>query len=364
MSLAFQLANIFPFVHFFLSQYFISEKRKFLWDTVSAYVLVLTGAVICILIGEYWNYTLVVFGKTRSLPFLILVFFAGMVDCTSSVVFWPIVSRFLPSYSSALTIGEGATGLVVGVIGLLQESGVEERFSFRDFCWMLSAVMVLSAISLSLVRFLPIGKKELQPSIITAVDQQTLLGTSEVTEPPPIRKLPFIQKNLGTIRLTVCQCIISFVSNGILTALIPYVFLHYPDGDKYLRWAILIGLIVGPLFSFLAYWIPFHSILLHGLWLILAIFLSVIGFMSPHPPFASTIVAPTILVILKLVFNAILEFAKTKEFLIAHQSLAKIQALGPEQGENPPSFRIGGMGIQLGALVGAVIMIFVVPLLG
>ena len=116
-------------MHYLITRFLVPLSRKFMFDTVSVYVLIAAGMkwilttdiAVCIAISMYWDKTMEVAGSVHSLPLFLLVFLAGFGDATSSVIYWPLISRYQAKYSSALAVGESMIGAIVGGLGLIQQ---------------------------------------------------------------------------------------------------------------------------------------------------------------------------------------------------------------------------------------------------
>jgi riboflavin transporter 2 len=66
---------------------------------------------------------------------LVLTHVGGLVSATSSVVFYPYVATFPPIYTSALSTGEGLSGSIAALLGIVQRPYDENamRFSVTVF---------------------------------------------------------------------------------------------------------------------------------------------------------------------------------------------------------------------------------------
>jgi riboflavin transporter 2 len=61
---------------------------------------------------------------------LVLTHLGGMVSTTSSVVFYPFVATYSPVYTSALSTGEGLSGSMAALLGIIQEPYDEASMRF------------------------------------------------------------------------------------------------------------------------------------------------------------------------------------------------------------------------------------------
>jgi riboflavin transporter 2 len=355
MALALQMANIFP-VTFLIIASFISRKHRLLFETISIYLICIVGTVCCILLGLFWDKQITIGGQLMSFWLLFFVFWNGAVDCTTSVIYFPFISNYQYVYTSALTVGEGLTGGIVGVIGFIQQPGSEQpRFSVLVFCIILAVIMALSALAFTFLRFSFVGKSQLR---VTITEEQTSVNSMLHA---PKWKLAY------TYRLILSQMLISFFENGILVSTTPYVYLNYPDGSVLMSYAINTMMIASPICCFIAYFVPTKLSIekpLHVVWLIGCVFQVVIAFMSPEVPHKRSLGMGIVIIIIAVLTKMTMAYCKTKEFLLAHERLQHIEEHSDEEhvgsfviaGKEFSTFRLAGFGIQIGALVGSVIM--------
>ncbi len=114
-----QIANIGPLVYT-IAHKFAPHKVKE-WPAV--YAIISIGSIACLLLAFFWDHTVYLFNAERSVPLIILSSLLALVDCTSSVVFLPYMIFFKPQYMTAFYIGEGLSGFVPGIVGLIQGVG-------------------------------------------------------------------------------------------------------------------------------------------------------------------------------------------------------------------------------------------------
>ncbi|OCT77359.1 hypothetical protein XELAEV_18032560mg [Xenopus laevis] len=120
LTLLIQFANIGPLA--------VTLTHKFrpgrLKEAPVIHLLLVVGAVACLLLTFLWHETTWVGGSRRSTALLALIFCLALVDCTSSVTFLPYMSRLRPDYITTYFIGEGLSGLMPALIALGQGVGV------------------------------------------------------------------------------------------------------------------------------------------------------------------------------------------------------------------------------------------------
>ena len=89
-------------------------------ESLVMYLTITFGSVCCLLMVFFWKNTVVIGGKSHSLPLFILVAGLSMVDATSSVVYLTYIGGFKPQYMSGYYVGEGLSGLIPSLISLIQ----------------------------------------------------------------------------------------------------------------------------------------------------------------------------------------------------------------------------------------------------
>jgi riboflavin transporter 2 len=112
-----QVANIGPVA------YTVLQKFCPIPDNIIIYFLLVIGVIAGFLMAFYYGITAVVLGQERSVVFFSIVFGFALVGCTSSVLFMPYFGRFKDIYLVTYLIGEGFSGLLPGVLGLIQGVG-------------------------------------------------------------------------------------------------------------------------------------------------------------------------------------------------------------------------------------------------
>ena len=121
MSIVIQLANIGPIAYTLASVFapsILSHEKAIIL------LIVTIGASSCLLLSFFWDYTTYVAGSIHSTALLVLEFFLALVDCTSSVAFFPFIANFKEKYMTSYFIGEGLSGLLPSLVALGQGAGV------------------------------------------------------------------------------------------------------------------------------------------------------------------------------------------------------------------------------------------------
>lgn len=187
MAVTVQVANIAPLAFTIISIFY--PHRSF--EVPVIYIIIVVGAVACLLLHFFWDATAVVGGELHSVGLLSLQFFLSLVDCTSSVAYLVFMSGFAQTYFTAFYIGEGLSGLLPSLVSLGQGAGKIQcvnqtqfqnvtvdgvtlvqpsvfvvpvyetpKFSIEVFFLFLFAMLIISLACFTLLNFLPYAKKE------------------------------------------------------------------------------------------------------------------------------------------------------------------------------------------------------------
>lgn len=114
-----QIANVGPLAYTVAKK--LAPRHVQEWWVI--YVIIAIGFVACLLLVFFWDETSYVGGEEHSTALLVLTLFLALVDCTSSVVFLPYMAQYTAQYLNALYVGEGLSGLIPGIIGIIQGIG-------------------------------------------------------------------------------------------------------------------------------------------------------------------------------------------------------------------------------------------------
>lgn len=175
LSVIIQIANVGPLIYS-ISQKLFPGRIKDCWII---YVILTFGTIALLLMGFFYDRTTDIGGSQHSTALFVLSFFGAFVGCTSSVLFMPFMSNFREIYLISYFVGEGLSGFLPSVVGLIQgvggnpacipsgsNSSVLEpdkprpRFSTEAFFFFLFAMMTLSTISFFLLNNLRLCESE------------------------------------------------------------------------------------------------------------------------------------------------------------------------------------------------------------
>ncbi|XP_033695394.1 solute carrier family 52, riboflavin transporter, member 3 isoform X3 [Tursiops truncatus] len=120
LTVIIQLANVGPLLVTLLHHF----QPGCLSEVPIVFTVLGVGTIACTLFAFLWNVTSWVLGSHHSIAFLVLTFFLALVDCTSSVTFLPFMSRLPTHYLTTFFVGEGLSGLLPALVALAQGSGL------------------------------------------------------------------------------------------------------------------------------------------------------------------------------------------------------------------------------------------------
>ncbi|XP_012521226.1 PREDICTED: solute carrier family 52, riboflavin transporter, member 3 [Propithecus coquereli] len=120
LTVVIQLANVGPL----LVTLFHHFRPGYLSEVPIIFAVLGVGTIACVLFAFLWNVTSWVLGSPHSIAFIVLTFFLALVDCTSSVTFLPFMNRLPTQYLTTFFVGEGLSGLLPALVALAQGSGL------------------------------------------------------------------------------------------------------------------------------------------------------------------------------------------------------------------------------------------------
>nr|ACI90374.1 G protein-coupled receptor-like protein [Philodina roseola] len=160
-------ANIVPIIVVLLR----SCQGKRFSEIPYIYIIIIVGILACCVIAMFWQKTVILFGRERSVWLLSGIFVLSMLDCTSSLVFFDYMKRFRAEYLRAAFLGEALTAAIPTLLILAQGVGGETicvqtgngtyakptytqpRFSVRVFMFAIAGIIMSSLIAFILLRW-------------------------------------------------------------------------------------------------------------------------------------------------------------------------------------------------------------------
>lgn len=135
LTIIIQCANIGPATYALICKFkakssatisFLKIRNSYVSvDVIVSFIIIVVATLSIFFMCFFWKYTVIVAGNPRSIPLFVLVSTTALVSCTSSVVFLPYMARFSAVYITAYYIGQGLSGLLPGLVGLIQSTGQE-----------------------------------------------------------------------------------------------------------------------------------------------------------------------------------------------------------------------------------------------
>jgi len=319
-------------------------------EVLVSLVIILTAVLSIFMLSLFWDHTVVVASASRSVVLLILVCFAALSCCTSSVVFLPYMARYPSVYISAYYFGQGLCGLVPGLLGLAQVAGQEPqcrnkthvndtedmstldaapgyivyynapRFSVSAFFVMIAVLLCISAVAFCCLNFVYKCRSEM--TVASPASDGRLVNVAEATaireaegllesrENPDsevaqaqsnnvhIQTPPAAVQRRRLMSLFVTIGIISALWNGILPATQTYTCLPY--GNIVYRLSVCLSWVVSPLATLPNMLAPTSSLRLivglGGVASALAALHLILAAQSPHPVLQGSVTGQVIVV--------------------------------------------------------------------
>ncbi|XP_052739629.1 solute carrier family 52, riboflavin transporter, member 3 isoform X2 [Bicyclus anynana] len=195
-------------------------------------------------------------GAERSVAFLAVTFFTGLVGCTSSVLFYPYLRHFRDVYLATYLVGEGLSGLLPGLLSLAQGSGgeprcvyapdnasvtavpPEPRFDSTVFLAVVGCLSALSLASFALLNSLPtFAAERVRPADAAKQDE----ATGE-----PLLRARWVGVMAMMAALNACM-------NGLLPSIQSYSCMPY--GAQTYHLAVTLGAMANPLACLAGVWL-------------------------------------------------------------------------------------------------------------
>ncbi|CAG9578071.1 unnamed protein product [Danaus chrysippus] len=252
MTVAIQLANVGLIAY--------AAMRRLLPrapDSPYIYILLSVGALALYLNSFLYSETAVLGGTERSVSFLALTFFAALVGCTSSVLFYPYLRHFRDVYLATYLVGEGLSGFLPSLFALIQGVGGNPecvlssdnktmvavyppaRFNSTVFLILLGCLATVSLVSFSLIDNLSCFLSErVRPSEVAKEEEAS---TSESVCQPSW---------LGVLVLTAC---LNALTNGVLPSIQSYSCMPY--GTSVYHLAVSLGSMANPVACLAGVWL-------------------------------------------------------------------------------------------------------------
>ncbi len=281
ITLIIQLANVGPLIY-------IAFQRKITLRAANVVVL-MTGAVSMLLMAFFWDATA---GTNHSVALFVLTFAASIADCTTSLIFWPFVSLFDRHYISALTAGEGLSGLLASSATWIQNSPEHGLLFSPAWYFAILALLLL----FSLAAFFALERRVPPRGLCLNVDASCPSDpptdpASPDTPPAPgddhVGLLPAAKTlRWGTVAPPLLGMMwVSFCQNGVKPSIMAYATEPYGPGAYHL--ATNLGLCFDPFCAALSLVVRLSPRAVGaavGAWTLLLAYVLGLALTSPSPP--------------------------------------------------------------------------------
>lgn len=381
-----QFANIGPIIYTIVKKSIHQSLHQKL-ETFAIHLILLLGFCACILLSFIWNVTV----SNISLPFFILTTISAIVDCTSSVLYFPFVSKFKLGYLRSLLIGEALSGLIPSIVALLQGVGgnpycisvtidgknitkavyPEPSFSVNSFFAFISVILAISWLSFYLLRHTSIGSVYTLSPASSAVavgylnDQinspnydpnDSLAANDEAISDPSSHhhqnERMMSRANVKVKLYLFLQGYCCFLGNGICAAIQTYSSLPYGNTTHHL--ATTLSAASGPIAVILCFFIHGSNenfkksiTIMTTLTSVSAIYIITLAFLSPYPPLLNSSFGPFLIISNWILFHGCNTYARSSiagelKIIGGHEIMIKY-----------------GFATQIGSLIGAIIIFFI-----
>ncbi|XP_061730163.1 solute carrier family 52, riboflavin transporter, member 3 isoform X2 [Cydia pomonella] len=345
MVLAIQLANLGLVAYALLRRF-----RPRASDSPYIYGLLVVGTLALALNAFLYEQTV----ANRSLAFLFLTFFAALVGCTSSVLFYPYLRHFREVYLATYLVGEGLSGFIPAVLALIQGIGGEPtcilndegtgmvpiypppRFDTTVFLLLLSGLSAMSLTSFVILdRYSGFASERVEPAAAAKDDE----ATSE----------PVVLHRGRWLSVLVLMGVLNALSNGILPSVQSYSCMPY--GNLAYHLAVTLGSISNPAVCLAGVWLaPMPGRVLAALLSAAAVPLAYIlatALLSPTPPLHHHAGGAVLVILSWTVVSAAVSYARMWVYGWARRGGAR-------------GMRATGVATQAGSSAGSVLLYFVV----
>lgn len=221
------------------------------------YGLLMIGTLALLLNAFLYPQTAVIGSTDRSVAFLALTFFAALVGCTSSVLFYPYLRHFRDVYLVTYLIGEGLSGFLPSIIALAQGVGgeptcvpgpdgtvhqvdPEPRFDITVFLLVLTALSAISLFSFTAIdRWKRFDSERVTPVAANKEDEASTLRESLLSP--------------RWLSVLVLMAVLNAFANGVLPSVQSYSCMPY--GTQAYHLAVTLSAMANPVACLAGVWL-------------------------------------------------------------------------------------------------------------
>jgi len=290
-----QLANIAPFTYMACLKKGADKHVK-----TTIYVILVSGAIISVLLANFYDITTFFLGQKRSVMLLVFIFFAGMASTTTNVCYFPFVSRFRKKFTTALTVGQGLAGFLFGALGIIQGAGNSTpRFSIGIYFYWCFAVYVAAGVAFRYLEQVESRQKLDECEGLLLESERALQEPDTTVSLPRTLSESHTAKEYQKVGIPVppqwvllgIQFWLAAMGYGFIPSIITLLCANYQYSSLVILWATVLGMTADP-FSRLLTLSPtvrgsarFIPLTLAATFC--AVLLGLITFLNPSPPFAN-----------------------------------------------------------------------------
>lgn len=297
MVLAVQLANVGLLLFALLKR-----LRPRAAESQYIYGLLVIGTLALLLNAFLYPQTVLIGSTDRSIAFLVLTFFAALVGCTSSVLFYPYLRHFRDVYLVTYLFGEGLSGFLPSIIALAQGVGgaptcvigpdnivhqvnPDPRFGITVFLLLLTGLSAVSLVS------------------FTSIDRWKRFDSERVT-PAAVNKDEEATARLGSLMsphwlgVLLLMGVLNALANGVLPSVQSYSCMPY--GTQAYHLAVTLGAMANPAACLAGVWLPPVPVIALAAALLLNLvplgYIMATALLSPTPPLQQSPLGVTLIV--------------------------------------------------------------------
>lgn len=267
INLAIAASNVFPLAYLALVARLSSGSRRWADAFASALLLGVLGAGACVALAFGWRAS----RGGVSWALILLAFLSGGVDCTTSVLFFPLAVRFPSSCTSALFVGECVTGLFAATLAIAQApTGIKPNrdpedtidslhFSIGSYFGILGGVMLCAAaasIAIFVVERRVVSRAKQRGAPVRLVEEREAEAEERISAAAAaggegrVRRtftscvasvLPPSASRDAAVTLLFSQFALAFVENGIYVTLLPRSLKLYPASTSLISVTMKVG---------------------------------------------------------------------------------------------------------------------------
>lgn len=353
MVVAVQLANVGILLYGLLKK--IGSRIS---DTIYIYSLLSIGTLALILNAFLYDWTSVINGTERSVAYLSLTFFAALVGCTSSVLFYPHLRHFREIYLATYLVGEGLSGFIPSILALIQGVGGDPecrpsadnstmeahypppRFDSTVFLLMLGALSAASLTSFTIISNYKGFRTEKVALTVMAKDEEAKTSWQSILS-----------------RTWLCVLGVALILNALNNGVLPSVqsYSCMPYGTRAYHLAVTLGAMANPAACLAGVWLRPVSSNVLAMMLSFAVlpfcYIMTTALLSPTPPLYNTAGGEFLVVICWVLLSGIISYARMWVYGWARAGGAK-------------GMRACGTVTQVGSMLGSIVTYVLVNFTG